>query len=190
LIVGGTPVTDPDAYPYFAFSQLGRIGCGATLIAPNVLVTQRIAKWSLKVQASDYIRQKDGSVFDKVAELDKTYEISVRIFLAFSTERELVREGDQIARLLWPPFDKTPRDPGCIKAYPPGIRENGGQYTHAAAWLAWAFAKQGDGNRAMRIFRRINPICHSSTRPTVDAASGEREKITVSRSRFIESPSK
>ena len=81
-----------------------------------------------------------------------------------SAERELVREDERLVRLLWPPFDATPRDPGYIKAYPPGIRENGGQYTHAAAWLGWALAASGDGDGAVHIFRLINPIAHSGTR--------------------------
>lgn len=72
--------------------------------------------------------------------------------------RELVDEKYQIARLLWPPFDKTPRDPGYIKAYPPGIRENGGQYSHAATWLGMAFARSGDAGKAMDIFNMLNPI--------------------------------
>ena len=75
-----------------------------------------------------------------------------------SAEASLLREDGQVACLLWPPFDLTPRDPGYIKAYPPGIRENGGQYSHAAAWLGWAFAQAGDGDRAMRVLRMINPI--------------------------------
>jgi cyclic beta-1,2-glucan synthetase len=70
----------------------------------------------------------------------------------------LIREDDELACLLWPPFDLTARDPGYIKAYPPGIRENGGQHSHAAAWLAWAFAETGDGDRATRVFRMLNPI--------------------------------
>jgi cyclic beta-1,2-glucan synthetase len=72
--------------------------------------------------------------------------------------RELVDDQHQIARLLWPPFDKTPRDPGYIKAYPPGIRENGGQYSHAATWLGMAFARSGDAGKAMDIFNMLNPI--------------------------------
>ncbi len=81
-----------------------------------------------------------------------------------SAERELVRNDEKLVRLLWPPFDTTPRNPGYIKAYPPGVRENGGQYTHAATWLAWAFAERGDGDRAARIFDLINPISHATTR--------------------------
>jgi cyclic beta-1,2-glucan synthetase len=80
-----------------------------------------------------------------------------------AAESALVRAEDQLVCLLWPPFDVTMRDPGYIKAYPPGIRENGGQYTHAAAWLGWAFAAAGDGDRAARIFRLLNPIAHAAT---------------------------
>jgi cyclic beta-1,2-glucan synthetase len=76
---------------------------------------------------------------------------------------ELVSDHDRIVRLLWPPFHDTPRDPGYIKAYPPGIRENGGQYTHGAAWLGLAFAEIGDGDRAYHIFDLLNPARHAST---------------------------
>jgi cyclic beta-1,2-glucan synthetase len=72
--------------------------------------------------------------------------------------RELVNDEDRIARLLWPPFEKTPRDPGYIRAYPPGIRENGGQYSHAATWLGIAFARSGQPDRAMQIFNMISPV--------------------------------
>jgi len=80
-----------------------------------------------------------------------------------SAERELVCEDERLVRLLWPPFDLTLRDPGYIKAYPPGIRENGGQYTHAAAWLGWALAALGDGDGAARILRLLNPVSHAGT---------------------------
>jgi cellobiose phosphorylase len=75
----------------------------------------------------------------------------------------LVRHADQLLLLFTPPFDKTPRDPGYIKGYPPGIRENGGQYTHAAVWVAWAFAQLGQGNRAVDLFGMLNPIAHGDT---------------------------
>jgi cyclic beta-1,2-glucan synthetase len=81
-----------------------------------------------------------------------------------AAERELVREAEGVVRLLWPPFDATPRDPGYIRGYPPGVRENGGQYTHAAAWLGWAFAATGDGERAARILRLASPIRHTASR--------------------------
>jgi len=75
-----------------------------------------------------------------------------------SAESMLIHEEDKVACLLWPPFDLTARDPGYIKSYPPGVRENGGQYSHAAAWLGWAFAQNGDADRAIEIFRMLNPI--------------------------------
>ena len=67
-----------------------------------------------------------------------------------------------------PPYDSTLHDPGYVRAYPPGIRENGGQYTHAATWLGWAHAALGDGERAERIFRLLNPILRARTSPDVE----------------------
>jgi cyclic beta-1,2-glucan synthetase len=66
--------------------------------------------------------------------------------------------------LFWPPFDRTHRDPGYIKGYPPGVRENGGQYSHAAAWVGWALAELGEGDNTYAVFRALNPICRSATR--------------------------
>ena len=80
-----------------------------------------------------------------------------------SVDQLLVREADQLILLLAPPFDKTERDPGYIQGYPPGVRENGGQYTHAAIWAAWAFAALGQGDRAGALFRLLNPVHHSDT---------------------------
>jgi len=80
-----------------------------------------------------------------------------------SVAHRLVRPVDQLVLLLTPPFDKTARDPGYIKGYPPGIRENGGQYTHAALWAAWAFAQLGQGDRAESLFHMLNPIYHGDT---------------------------
>ena len=81
-----------------------------------------------------------------------------------AADEQLVREADKLVLLLAPPFESTRHDPGYIGAYPPGIRENGGQYTHAATWLGWAYADLGDGERAERIFRILNPILRASTR--------------------------
>ena len=67
----------------------------------------------------------------------------------------------RIMRLFTPAFRDTPREPGYIKSYPPGVRENGGQYTHAAAWMVYALALSGDGNRAHGLFDALNPITHS-----------------------------
>jgi cyclic beta-1,2-glucan synthetase len=81
---------------------------------------------------------------------------------------QLIRRDDKLALLFTPPFDKTEHDPGYIKAYPPGIRENGGQYTHGALWSIFAFAKLGEGDRAAELFSLINPIHHAETREAVD----------------------
>lgn len=70
------------------------------------------------------------------------------------------REG-QLLRLFTPPFQNTDAEPGYIKSYPPGVRENGGQYTHAAAWMVYALARNGDGTRAHRLLRALNPINHA-----------------------------
>ena len=75
----------------------------------------------------------------------------------------LVKQAEQMILLFTPPFDKSARDPGYIKGYLPGVRENGGQYTHAAIWTAWAFAKLGQGDRAVELFRMLNPISHTDT---------------------------
>jgi len=82
-------------------------------------------------------------------------------------DRQLVHRGDRLAPLFTPPFDKTALDPGYIKGYPPGIRENGGQYTHAAAWSIMGFAALGQGDKATELFSLINPINHTATRAGV-----------------------
>ena len=70
--------------------------------------------------------------------------------------------------LLTPPFDKTPRDPGYIKGYLPGVRENGAQYTHAALWLVLATALQGKGTRAFELFQMLNPVTHTQSPESVE----------------------
>lgn len=98
---------------------------------------------------------------DSPAESAKVPERAGQAMEAVS--RRLVRHDDQLILLFTPPFGNTARDPGYIKGYPPGIRENGGQYTHAALWAAWAFAELGQGERAGALFRLLNPIHHSDT---------------------------
>src|SRR5260370_23863593 len=80
-----------------------------------------------------------------------------------SVADRLIRRDDQLILLFTPPFDKTPRDPGYIKGYVPGIRENGGQYTHAALWSVWGFAQLCEGDWAVSLFGLLNAICHSDT---------------------------
>ncbi|HYU95651.1 MAG TPA: glucoamylase family protein [Sphingomicrobium sp.] len=81
-----------------------------------------------------------------------------------AVERELIRGDDGLALLFTPPFDRTEHDPGYIKGYPPGIRENGGQYTHAATWSVVAFARLGKGAKAASLFWMLNPINHARSR--------------------------
>lgn len=75
----------------------------------------------------------------------------------------LVNPQENLSLLFSPPLDKTMKDPGYIKGYIPGIRENGGQYTHAAIWTAWAFYQLGDGNQAGALFDMLNPIFQSDS---------------------------
>jgi cellobiose phosphorylase len=85
-----------------------------------------------------------------------------------SLDRRLVRREDGLVQLLDPPFDKSNLDPGYIKGYVPGVRENGGQYTHAAIWATMAFARLGDSRRAWQLFGLINPVHHSTSRESAD----------------------
>ena len=84
-----------------------------------------------------------------------------------SVEQRLIRRDDRLMLLLSPPFNRTPLDPGYIKGYVPGIRENGGQYTHAAAWAVVAFAMLGEGGKAVELFNLLSPIHHASRRANI-----------------------
>jgi cellobiose phosphorylase len=83
-------------------------------------------------------------------------------------DAHLVRRDAGLVQLLDPPFDTSPLDPGYIKGYLPGVRENGGQYTHAAVWAAMAFAELGDGERAWELLRMINPVNHGRGERGID----------------------
>lgn len=85
--------------------------------------------------------------------------------MASFTER-LVRRDPGIALLFAPPFDRTPLDPGYIKGYPPGLRENGGQYSHSAMWAILAQARLGNGDAAGDLFALLNPINHAASPAT------------------------
>jgi cellobiose phosphorylase len=80
-----------------------------------------------------------------------------------AVDQRLVRRDKQIIQLLDPPFDKSELEPGYIKGYVPGVRENGGQYTHAAIWTTMAFAMMGDTERAWEFFALLNPVNHGRT---------------------------
>jgi cyclic beta-1,2-glucan synthetase len=90
-----------------------------------------------------------------------------------SVQERLVRRDDRLALLFSPPFDRMALDPGYIKGYVPGIRENGGQYTHAAAWSVVAFAMLGEGGEAIELFNLLSPIRHASRRASLQRYKGE-----------------
>ncbi|MEO8343338.1 MAG: glycosyl hydrolase family 65 protein, partial [Gallionella sp.] len=79
-----------------------------------------------------------------------------------AADQRLVRRDAKIIQLLAPPFDKSDLEPGYIKGYVPGVRENGGQYTHAAIWITMAYAMLGDRERAWELFAMLNPINYGS----------------------------
>jgi cyclic beta-1,2-glucan synthetase len=96
-----------------------------------------------------------------------------RANLAMKKVKELlVQKESELVLLLTPPFDKSSTDPGYIKGYVPGVRENGGQYTHAAIWTIIAFAEMGDGDSAFELFKMLNPMNHSQ-----DETSASKYKI-------------
>jgi len=80
-----------------------------------------------------------------------------------SVDQRLVRREAGLIQLFDPPFDKSALDPGYIKGYIPGVRENGGQYTHGAIWTAMAFALMGENDHAWELFSMLNPIHHGAT---------------------------
>jgi cellobiose phosphorylase len=80
-----------------------------------------------------------------------------------AVDKRLVRRDAGLIQLFDPPFDKSALNPGYIKGYIPGVRENGGQYTHAAIWTAMAFALMGESERAWDLFTLLNPIHHGGT---------------------------
>jgi cyclic beta-1,2-glucan synthetase len=84
-----------------------------------------------------------------------------------SVNTPLVRQESGLILLLTPPFDTMEPSPGYIRGYLPGVRENGGQYTHAALWNVLAFARLGDGDRAWELFSLLNPLNHGRTREEV-----------------------
>ena len=80
-----------------------------------------------------------------------------------AADQRLIHRDQALIQLLDPPFDKSDLNPGYIKGYVPGVRENGGQYTHGAIWMAMAFAKLGDNQRAWELMAMINPVNHAAS---------------------------
>jgi cellobiose phosphorylase len=85
-----------------------------------------------------------------------------------AVDKYLVRRDDALVQLLDPPFDKSDLNPGYIKGYLPGVRENGGQYTQGAVWAAMAFAELGDSRRAWGLLAMINPVNHGKSAQGVE----------------------
>jgi cyclic beta-1,2-glucan synthetase len=112
-----------------------------------------------------------GSASNKEARIDSLPQSWAWLSGAANPERadqalesaweHLVCEDEGLALLFEPPFNTSKPSPGYIKGYPPGVRENGGQYTHAALWMAMAMARKGDGKRAVQLLRMLNPIEHA-----------------------------
>ncbi|WP_027621850.1 GH36-type glycosyl hydrolase domain-containing protein [Acetivibrio clariflavus] len=97
-----------------------------------------------------------------------------RINMAMNAlENYLVKRDEGLIKLLTPPFDEGDLEPGYIKSYVPGVRENGGQYTHAACWVVMAFAMLGDGDKATELFNLINPINHAKTQIEISKYKAE-----------------
>jgi cyclic beta-1,2-glucan synthetase len=90
-----------------------------------------------------------------------------------AVQNHLVNEEAGLIKLLSPPFDTSSLEPGYIKGYVPGVRENGGQYTHAAVWTVMANARLGNGNQAWKLYQMINPINHTRTRLDINTYKGE-----------------
>ncbi len=89
-----------------------------------------------------------------------------------AVDAHLVNRDSRVAMLFTPPFDRAEEDPGYIKGYPPGLRENGGQYTHGSLWSVFAWARLGDGDKAGELFDIFNPISHAGS-----AEAAERYKV-------------
>ena len=101
-----------------------------------------------------------------------------------SVDTHLIRREDGLSLLLTPPFDRMVPTPGYIRGYVPGVRENGGQYTHAALWTVLAFARLGDGDRAMELFAMLNPV--NKTRTPDDVARYRAEPVRRRGGRVLE----
>ena len=98
----------------------------------------------------------------------------------------LVARGAQVVLLLHPPFDRSPQEPGYIKGYPPGVRENGGQYTHAAIWVVMALAKLGSGDEAAEYFHMLNPV--NKGRTAADVARYKTEPYVMAGDVYARAP--
>jgi cyclic beta-1,2-glucan synthetase len=98
----------------------------------------------------------------------------------------LIARGSQTLLLLNPPFDRSAQEPGYIKGYPPGVRENGGQYTHAAVWIVMALARLGSGDEAAEFFHMLNPVNRGRT--AADVARYKTEPYVMAGDVYAQAP--
>ena len=154
---------------------LGRFDMSRTYLQDRKTLIERVegfawdGEWYLRATFDDGTTL--GSSVNTEARIDSLPQSWAWISGAADQERaakalesawsHLVCEDERLVLLFEPPFDKSEPSPGYIKGYPPGVRENGGQYTHAALWLAMAMARSGDGTRAVKMLRMLNPIEHA-----------------------------
>ncbi len=123
--------------------------------------------------SSENMECKIDSIAQTWAVLSGAGDLSKSLQAIKAVEEQLIRAQDHLVLLFTPPFNQTPKDPGYIKGYVPGVRENGGQYTHAAIWVACAYAKLGMGKKAADLFAMLNPINHALTRTQVGTYKSE-----------------
>lgn len=162
------------------FERNDRWTAHANSLLENIEKTSWDGAWYRRAYFDDGTPIGSASVDEcKIDSLTQTWAVisqagdPARALTAMSSvEKILVREKDKMILLFTPPFDKTPNDPGYIKGYLPGVRENGGQYTHAAVWCVIAQAMLGNGRRAFELFSLLNPINHA-----LDRESMERYKV-------------
>jgi cyclic beta-1,2-glucan synthetase len=116
---------------------------------------------------------KIDSIAQSWAVLSEAVPLSFAERAMDAVRTHLVSRGSQTVLLLTPPFDRSEQDPGYIKAYVPGVRENGGQYTHAAVWVVMASARLGNGDEAVELFHMLNPINRTRTGPALERYKAE-----------------
>jgi cellobiose phosphorylase len=149
---------------------------GAKLLQTNIDLHAWDGKWYLRAFFDN--GQPLGSATNMECQIDSLPQswavlskvgdpVRNRQAMAAVAER-LVHKDQRLIQLFAPPFDKSDLNPGYIKAYVPGVRENGGQYTHAAIWTVMAFAEMGDVERAWELLRLINPINHGATAEDIE----------------------
>ena len=151
----------------------------ATLLKGNIETNAWDGEWYRRAYFDDGTplgsKQNDECQIDSISQswavISKSGDPARARQAMQSVDNRLVERAQldtQFIKLLAPPFDQSNLEPGYIKGYVPGVRENGGQYTHAAIWATMAFAMQGDNARAWELFGMLNPIHHASTPGQVD----------------------